>query len=121
MPIPTDYRDITYTLIEKTDAGDVKWHKEKYNSMTVSIDKAKFSLWVGSDPYTTMRFVAFSLADGNDKPLDTWSVKESDVDYDKMNDFFLSAHRHATNVPNRLKELHELISKTKTIGVPDEA
>lgn len=117
MPIPSDYRDIVKTLLERTEMAEVNWQTTKFG-VEVPIDGSKFNLWAGTDENTEEPFVSFGLADAHGNPLDTWFVDAGDTDYELVDRLFQAAKRHALGVPQRLKQLREILKKSSVIGAP---
>ena len=119
MPIPSDYRDIVVSLLEKTDTGHVHWKRERFG-IEVEVENSKFTLWAGTDENSDEAFVAFSLNEANGATLDSWYVDENDEDYDLMRRFFAAAKRYAHGIPQRLSSLKESIENLGYVGDPEK-
>lgn len=116
MPIPTDYRDIVAMLAAKTAEGNVHWRKDRYD-LSVVLENAKFSIWAGNDEQSELPFVSFALHDTNGSTIDSWYVEEGESDYSKMHQLYMSAKRHAAGVPDKLREIKNLLASTREIGI----
>lgn len=114
MKIPDIYSNFVYTLLEKTERGNLMWiNNDSYMTETFTThidDSNSVNIWAGYAD-SGERFISFALIDRYGEVSDSWYVDRYDEDFTLMQELYNAARRSANGINETIQNLQAILDK----------